>query len=87
MRSRHKEWQNGRGGKWSTRIIWFEEGDGENIRLELLDCEREQNLYPKTKDAADQIWFMFKQGSPTDGQKVAFVADLIELLKKGKVID
>jgi len=63
--------------------MWYGEGKDrqENIRLELMDCERKVNLFPPTKEAADQIWFMFKQGAPAEGQKIPFVADLLKLIK------
>ena len=89
MRSRRKEWKNGRGGRWSTRIIWFDDHGGSelggDIRLALEDCERKVNLFPSSKEVADHIWFMFKNGSPADGQRIPFVADLLELLEKGGV--
>ncbi len=81
-RGRHKEWKNGRyQPKWTCRIIWFEEGEGENIRLELEDYERKANVYPASKEAADQIWFLFKQGAPPEGVQQPFVADLLALIK------
>ncbi len=64
MRSRHKEWQDGRGGKWTCRIIWYEEGDGENIRLHLETPDGIQYLYPKTVDEAQGIWDKFKVDHP-----------------------
>jgi hypothetical protein len=77
-------WRNGPGGRWSARITWFGEGDNRqaNIRLELEDCERSINLYPDTKEKADHIWQMFRQGAPQDGQKVPFITELLELLAR-----
>jgi len=53
----------------------------DNIRLELMDCEREVQLFPKTLFEAQRIWFMFKRGAPIEGQKIPFIADLLKLLK------
>lgn len=91
MRTQHKMWRNDRGGRWSTRIIWLAEGGREeeehtNIRLKLTDCEMEISLYPTSVEHARQIWFMFRQGSPTNGQRIPFIADLLRLLKKGGLI-
>jgi len=61
MRGRLKEWKNGKYPKWTCRIIWYEEGDGENIRLQLTDKEQEYNCYPKNSGEADIIWNTFKE--------------------------
>lgn len=82
MRTRHKMWRNDRGSKWSARIIWFQGEDENDVRLEMMDCERETNVYPKTREEADHIWFMFKQGAPERGTEAGFIADLLELLSK-----
>lgn len=80
MRSKYKMWRNGRGGCWSCRIIWYQGEDPNDIRLELMDCEREVQVFPKTREEADHIWFQFRNGAPENGQQVGFVADLLELL-------
>lgn len=80
MRSRRKEWKNGTYPKWTARIIWFQGND--DIRLELEDCERVVNVYPKSKEDADHMWFMFRQGAPQEGDKTPFVADLLKLFTR-----
>lgn len=86
MRGRLKEWSNrSRPGAgyvtWTVRIIWFEEeGDGENIRLQLEDCERRVNYYPRSQVEADHVWQMFKSGAPEVGVRTPFVAELLVLL-------
>ncbi len=64
MRSRHKEYQNGRGGKWTCRIIWYQEHGGENIRLHLETLDGGVDMYPESTDQAQVIWDEFKADHP-----------------------
>lgn len=73
-------WRNDRGGKWTTRIIWYQGEDPNDIRLELLDQTMEKQLFPRTREEADHIWSMFKQGSPSSSGFANFITDLMELL-------
>ena len=79
-RSKYKMWRNGPGGRWTTKITWYQGESPDNIRLELEDCNGEQQVFPQTREEADHIWFQFKQGSPQNGENVAFVDDLLNLL-------
>ena len=78
-------YRNGRGGEWTHRIRWYGEGKDcqENIRLNLEDPEIRLSIYPKTKEDADNIWFMFKQGAPR-GFSTPMVQDFLILLKSAK---
>jgi len=78
MRARHKEWKNGKYPKWTCRIIWFEEGDGENIRLHLEDSEMIKNVYPESKAEADAIWEMFRSEAPPNGGDKPIVAAIFK---------
>ena len=89
MRSMRKMWRNGPGGRWSTRIVWYDDAptsgpSGKDIRLAMEDCERKINHFPGSIEEANWLWFTFRQGSPQDGDKVPFLADLMDLLKKWK---
>ena len=63
MRSLHRSWK-GRviDGKlvpvrhtFTHRYRWYEQGEGENIRLNLEDTEGAFNHYPKSTEEAEQI--------------------------------
>lgn len=81
QRYRLKEWKNGKYPKWTARIIWFEQNGHDDIRLQMEDCDRQVNVYPNTKEAADNLWFMFKQGAPPEGDHTPFISDLLDLIR------
>lgn len=81
MRAKHKWWKNGVYPKWTVRIIWYEEGDGENIRLAIEDCEKKVNLFPNTKAKADIIWDEFKRIAPPEGEQLPIVDEIVEMFK------
>ncbi len=92
-RHRHRQWDNRgdarRGFKtyvpWTCRITWFGSGENasENIRLKLEDRERSVNLYPKSKETAEHIWFMFRnQAAPLPGDDTPCVKPLLDLLRE-----
>lgn len=58
MRSRHRMWRNGPGGRWNVRLIWYHETPGVDIRLEINDRGRETNLYPVSEDQANDWWLL-----------------------------
>lgn len=60
-RSRKKMWRNGPGGRWTRRIIWFDDG-GQNIRLQCETPDGVTNLFPECKEEADCYWNDFKEG-------------------------
>ena len=63
MRSKHKWWRNGRGGRWTCRIIWYGEGQDchENVRLKC-ECEYGvMNLFPNTLSLAGIFWATFRK--------------------------
>ena len=62
MRSMHKIWRNGPGGKWTFRAKWYGEGKDcqENIRLNFHCPVGEMNVYPASKGVADRLWQQFK---------------------------
>ena len=91
-RRRQREWNNAKKNLdgsnrrnpqgWNSRIIWYEEGDGENIRLSLEDSACLRNVYPKSKEEAEHIAQMFRTGSPYAGEATPFVDDLLKLLSR-----
>ena len=83
-RMKLRQWRNGPGGKWTTRILWYADShdSNENIRLQMEDSERKHNFYPRDKEHAEQVWFMFKQGSPTADTQTPFITDLLKILEK-----
>ena len=91
-RHRHREWNNAKkntGGfmrrhpqGWNSRYIWYEKGDGEDIRLSLEDCEGLRNVYPKSQEEAEHIAFQFRTGAPFAGDATPFVVDLLNLLSR-----
>ena len=92
-RSRHREWNNAKKNldgsnrrhpmSWNSRIVWYEEGDGENIRLTLEDSACLRNVFPKSKEEAEHIAFQFKHGAPYAGDgDTPFVDDLLKLLSR-----
>ena len=84
-RERKKSWRNGSGGKWTTRITWFEGSPGD-IRLQIEDFERKENVYPETKEKADHAWQLFRSGSPPEGVKTPFVEELLKLYEHPKCL-
>lgn len=61
MRTKLKEWKNGPGGKWSARIIWYE--DDVSIRLKTETPDGVINgfyKYPDGKTRAQAAWDAFK---------------------------
>jgi hypothetical protein len=79
MRRRYKSWQNGTYQNWTARIIWYQGPDVAHIRLAMEDCERKLHVYPANREAADNLYQMFRQGAPHQGIRVPFVADLLRL--------
>lgn len=63
MRSRLKLWRNGRGGKWTCRIIWFGEGDEcqNNIRLACETPTGVRQIYPRSEKEANEVWAEFRR--------------------------
>lgn len=88
MRYRVKEWDNRmnarRGGRYipaTVRIIWYAAGsDDDSIRLKLVDCEREKNLYVN-EAKANVIWVMFREMAPQPGEAKPIVERLIQELE------
>ncbi len=78
MRTRHKEWKNGKYPKWTCRIIWFQGSDENDIRLQIEDCEVEKNVFPQSQIEADAIWDLFKTMAPPSGEAKPFVQDLLK---------
>jgi len=60
MRSRHKEWKNGKYPKWNRRITWYQKKGGQDIRLRLEDPDGVTNVYPDSPEQAQKIWDDFK---------------------------
>lgn len=82
MRSRHKEWSNGRHGTQKTAtIVWFQGSDDNDIRLNLTDVDMSINIFPKDKQAADDIWTLFRSTAPERSIRQPFVANFLILIK------
>jgi hypothetical protein len=45
-------WRNGPGGRWTARIIWFENSAGDRFL--------EHNFRPTSRDEAERIWKVFR---------------------------
>lgn len=71
-----KMWRNGRGGRWTARITWY---DGNKIRLACLVGNEEHNFYPTSGDEANRIWELFKTMAK-DGES-DFLTELVETIE------
>lgn len=74
-----KTWRNGKGGKWTIRIRYFEAADTNDVRLSMEDCECQRNYFPHNREHAEAIYQKFKTEAPAADRKVPqpFVAAFI----------
>lgn len=59
-----RQWRNGPGGRWTHRIRWYE---GTDIRLEIETPDGVWNIFPLTKDHAEELWAEFKKEHSREG--------------------
>ena len=82
-RSLKKMWRNGRGGRWTTRIRWYE-SKADGIRLDMEDSERRHSYYPQSQNEAEHVWQLFRNGSPVAPSTEPVVTILLSLTKHAK---
>ena len=63
MRSFKRQWRNGRGGRWTARIRWYDDG-GSSVRLQAENQDGLRHLWPKSVAEAEEMWREFKQKHP-----------------------
>ena len=85
MRTLHKEWKNGRHlPLWTCRITWYQ-GVGDDIRLEMVDCEHPRgqphNFFPVSRAQADIVWALFKQNAPPQGMQIPVISKVLTELE------
>ena len=65
MRTLHKSWKDKRHG-YQFRIRWYQGTDVNDIRLSLEDSESRQNVYPRSLEAAQEVWQGFKANAQVE---------------------
>lgn len=79
-----KSWRNGRGGKWTIRIRYYEGISLDNVRLSLEDSEMKCNIYPNDRAHAELLYQRFKTEAPKAENDEPFVAQFIKSIERDK---